>query len=57
MVIVRLGSKYASEYDAGFYWKDFPIDLISLKLTLRELITSTEFSHGFVYLDSTFLIF
>ena len=40
-----------------FSEKIFQIDLISLKLTLRELITSTEFSHGFVYLDSTFLIF
>ena len=40
-----------------FTEKILQIDLISLKLTLRELITSTEFSHGFVYLDSTFLIF
>ena len=31
MVIVGLGSKYASTYDTIFYWKDFPNILYLIK--------------------------
>ena len=38
MVIVGLGSKYASAYDTSFYWKDFPgrLDLIKTNTTLNS---------------------
>ena len=51
MVIAGLGCKYASTYDASFYWKYFSNRLDLIKTNGAQIATSIKFSYGFIFLD------